>query len=80
VKVCNTHVYIFVVNKVENTNLDEEVNGLKKMMFIVARLIETPEAYEGKGNADVEKEILDEMPVIPYVARIEKVTVLDAEG
>jgi len=80
VKVCNTHVYIFVVNKVENTDLDEEVNGLKKMMFIVARLVPDPEVYEGKTNAEIAKEIQAEMPVIPYVARIEKVTVLDAEG
>ena len=29
------------------------------------------------GRQDVEKEILDEMPTIPYMAQIEKVTVLD---
>ena len=55
---------------------------MKKIMFIVAHLVPEAEAYEGKSNADIEKEILDELqkqavPVIPYVARIEKVTVLD---
>lgn len=50
---------------------------MKKVMFIVARLVEDPSAYEGKTNRDVEKEILEEVPVIPYVAKIEKVTVLD---
>lgn len=53
---------------------------IKKIMVIVARLVETPEAYEGKSNADVEKEILAEKPVIPYVAKIEKVVVLDCCG
>lgn len=53
---------------------------MKKVMFIVAHLVPDPEAYEGKSNADVEKKIRKELPVIPYVARIEKVTVLDAEG
>jgi len=43
----------------------------------MARLVEDPEAYEGKSNADIEKEILEEAPAIPYVARIERVTVLD---
>jgi hypothetical protein len=51
---------------------------MKKVMFIVARLVPDPEAYEGKSNEDVEKEILDELPAIPYMARIEKVTVVDA--
>lgn len=54
-----------------------EVRFMKKVMFIVARLVPDPEAYAGKTNADVEKEILEEKPVIPYVAEIEKVTVLD---
>ncbi len=45
----------------------------KKVVFIFARLIEDPEAYKGKTNADIEKEINS----IPYVKRIEKVTVLD---
>ena len=53
------------------------MDAVKKVMFIVARLVPDPEAYEGKTNQDVEKEILAEKPVIPYVARIEKVTVLD---
>lgn len=50
----------------------------KKIVFIVAYLVETPEAYEGKSNAELETEILTEMPQIPYVATIEKVTVLEA--
>jgi hypothetical protein len=55
---------------------------MKKIMFIVAHLVPDPEAYEGKTNEDVEKEIFDELqkqavPVIPYVAHVEKVTVLD---
>ena len=50
---------------------------MKKKAIITVRLIPTPEAYEGKTNRDVEKEILDEMPTIPYMAQIEKVTVLD---
>jgi len=50
---------------------------VKKLAFIVARLVEEEEAYEGKTNHDVEEEILEEMPAIPYVAKIDKVTVLD---
>jgi urease gamma subunit len=50
---------------------------VKKVAVIRARLVENPEAYEGKTNADIEKEILAEIGIIPYVARIEKVTVLD---
>jgi len=50
---------------------------VKKLAIIIARLVPTPEAYEGKTNRDVEKEILEETPAIPYVARIEKVTVLE---
>jgi hypothetical protein len=50
------------------------------MAFIVCRLVPTPKAYEGECNADVAKEILSEAPLIPYVAKIEKVTVLDVEG
>ena len=53
------------------------MNNVKKMMVIVAHLIETPEAYEGKTNENIEKDILDELPVIPYVAHIETVTVFD---
>jgi hypothetical protein len=51
---------------------------MKKVVFIYAWLVEDPEAYEGKTNADIEKEILKEIGSIPYVAWIEKVTVLDA--
>lgn len=52
--------------------------GKRKLAIIVAWLVEDPEAYKDNTNEDVEKEILEEKPVIPYVARIEKVTVLDA--
>lgn len=50
----------------------------RKLAIVVAWLVPNEEAYEGKTNEDVEKEILEEAPAIPYVARIEKVTVLDA--
>jgi hypothetical protein len=50
---------------------------MKKVVFICARLLEDPELYQGKTNADIEKEILEEIGPIPYVTRIEKVTVLD---
>jgi len=49
----------------------------RKIAFIVAWLINHPEAYEGKTNADIEQEILKETSRIPYVARIEKVSVID---
>lgn len=52
---------------------------MRKIVFITARLVEDPEAYKGKTNADIEKEILDEIGPIPYVAEIEKVTVLDSQ-
>jgi hypothetical protein len=48
-----------------------------KVVFIYAQLVEEPEAYKDKTNADIEKEILEDTGLIPYVARIEKVTVLD---
>jgi len=51
--------------------------AVKKMLFITATLLDNPEAYKGKMNADIEKEISEEIGIIPYVARIEKVTVLD---
>jgi hypothetical protein len=50
---------------------------VKKMVFITAKLIQDREAYKGKRNADIENEISEEIGIIPYVARIEKVTVLD---
>lgn len=52
---------------------------MRKIVFITARLVKDPEAYKGKTNADIEKEILDEIGPIPYVAEIEKVTVLDSQ-
>jgi len=51
--------------------------SVKKIAFITAWLVDDPEAYKDKTNADIEKEILEEIGLIPYVARIEKVTVLD---
>lgn len=57
-----------------------KVSSLKKIAIIIAQLVPDPEAYEGKSNADIEQEILAEMPPIPYVARIDKVTVLDSGG
>jgi len=53
--------------------------AMKKMVFITAMLVEDPEAYKGKTDADIEREILEEIGSIPYVARIEKVTVLDCQ-
>jgi hypothetical protein len=50
---------------------------MKKIVFIYASLVEDPEAYKRKTNADIEKEILEDIGPIPYVACIEKVTVLD---
>jgi hypothetical protein len=57
-----------------------QMTKIKKVAVIHARLLENPEVYEGKTNADIEKEILAEIGVIPYVARIEKVTVLDSQA
>jgi hypothetical protein len=51
--------------------------NVKKIAFITAWLVDDPEAYMHKTNADIEKEILTEIGSIPYVARIVKVTVLD---
>jgi len=48
-----------------------------KLALILAWLIDDPEAYKGKTNTHIENEILEEAPTIPYVATIEKVTVLD---
>jgi hypothetical protein len=50
---------------------------MKKIAFIVASLVQNKEAYKGKTNSDIEKEILEEQLLIPYVARIEKVVILD---
>ena len=48
-----------------------------KVVFIFARLLDEPEAYANKRNADIEEEILKEIGSFPYLAKIEKVTVLD---
>lgn len=50
---------------------------IRKIVFIVAWLEEDPEAYRGVTNADVEKGLMEEARGLPYVARVEKVTVLD---
>ena len=50
---------------------------MKKIALITVWLVDDPEAYEGKTNSDVEKEILEDIGSIPYAARIEKITVLD---
>jgi len=52
---------------------------VKKMVFIVARLLEDPSAYKGKLKKDVEEEILEAMGAVPYVARVMKATVLDVD-
>ena len=56
-----------------------EVSEVKKLVFIVAWLLEDPEAYEGVTNADVEAGLSGEVEGLAYVARVEKVTVLDVE-
>ena len=45
---------------------------MKKVVVICAQLVEDPEAYKGQANADIEKEILEDIGLIPYVANIEK--------
>ena len=45
-----------------------------KIVIIVANLVH--ESYEAT-NANLEREILLELPVIPWVAKVEKITVLD---
>jgi hypothetical protein len=52
---------------------------MAKIAFIVAWLVQSKEAYKGKTNADIEKEILEEQLIIPYVTQIEKVVVLDIQ-
>ena len=56
-----------------------EMSRVRKLVFIVAWLVEDAEAYEGKTDADVEKEIREGAHFIPYVIRVEKVAVLDVE-
>lgn len=59
------------------TLVSKEVRTVKKLAIILAWLVETPEAYEGKTNADVEKEILKETLGVPYVKIIERIVVAD---
>lgn len=47
------------------------------MVFLTAWLVDDPEAYNDETNADIEKEILEQIGLVPYVARVEKVKVLD---
>ena len=49
---------------------------MQKIAFIVVRLVEESQQV---ANQQIEKEIMEEQPVIPYVARIEKVAVLDCQ-
>ena len=53
---------------------------MKKIVFIVAFLTENPEAYRGVTNADVENGLREEVRGLPYVATVEKVTILDVEA
>jgi hypothetical protein len=55
-----------------STKKVSEVSRIEKRAIIIVRLVPTPEAYEGKSNADVAKEIQAQKPAIPYVARIER--------
>jgi len=54
------------------------VSGLEKRGIILVKLVPEVSAYEGKSNADIEKEILDEKPAIPYVAEIERICVFNS--
>ena len=49
---------------------------MRRMVFIMARLVENPEAYRSVTNTDVEEGLMEEVQGLPYVA---KVTVLDME-
>ena len=65
------------MSKKKHINEQNVKKMVKKMVFITAWLVEDSEAYISKTNADIEKEILEDIGLIPYVAKIEKVTVLD---
>jgi hypothetical protein len=54
-----------------------QIKTQNKMVFITAWLVNDPEAYKDKTDAEIEKEIMDEIGPIPYVARLEKATVLN---
>ena len=56
------------------------MSDLRKIVFIVAWLTDDPEAYEGVTNADVEASLREEAWGLPYVAKVEKVTILDVEA
>lgn len=47
--------------------------------YLTRAFVKDEKAYKGKTNRDLEKDILVEMPAIPYVAQIENVTALDVE-
>ncbi len=53
---------------------------MRKMVFIVAWLTEDPAAYEGITDADVENGLKEEVEGLFYVAKVEKVTVLNVEA
>jgi len=74
----DTYVYIFVVNKPENTLKCTELRTMNKRAIIIVHLVPNQEAYEGKSNGDIEKEVLEEAPTIPYVAEIERVSVFNS--
>jgi hypothetical protein len=51
---------------------------VEKRAIIIVKLVSTPEAYEGKTNRDIAKEIQAEDPAIPYVAEIERTCVFNS--
>jgi len=55
----------------------EWITNEQESSFHFWRLIAEAEAYRNKTNADIENEILKEIGSFPYLAKIEKVTVLD---
>lgn len=54
-----------------------QIKTQNKMVFITAWLVNDPDAYKDKTDAEIEREIMDEIGPIPYVARLEKATVLN---
>lgn len=54
------------------------MGSVAKRVILIARLVPTPEAYEGKTNENIAKEIQAEKPAIPYVAEIERISVFNS--
>ena len=52
---------------------------MRKMVFIVAWLMEEIEAHHDVTTADLEEGLMKEVQDLPYVAQVEKVTILDVE-